>query len=458
MGLLFHRRQPLLLYNEVMSRKVVLSIVVCIFTLSSLFAAPYVSLVYYVPKDDADYYESTSFSIGVAPFDFDESSLHIDQEDSFAYSPLSVLDSVDSSDYEPVSMVSDRNVKRNKREKVGSRWKNVSVSVDDENVVTIDATCVHECKHAFFYVDDELGYDLDDFVKMGEEFDSCYDKIISVFGTEADVDGNGKIRFLVTEFEEDTMGFYYPLDQYSNKELRKADIDYISNESDVLYVNSIIFSDRDYFDIADVYSTLAHEFSHMAYLNSRERKGLMEESSMWITEGLAMWCEYYVGLPVGHDEYIGDYIFVSDEIGLFEEEKSEIYGLGLLFFRYIEESFGLESIIDIVNSEYVGTDAISDAIGYSFEDIFVDFAYCLLATATNTHDDFYLPLFNDYDNGFVFSDEVMNIISDSENWYNLEGGYSYHNDNFNPFSICFFLSSGIPDFESEKANIVVVEL
>ena len=439
-----------------------IQLIIVFLCIHSLFAADssIISLAYYIPYDEADYYESASFSIGASPFDFDSNLLGFTEENSVEYSPLDVFSQLDESGYSPRSMVKEKSLKKNRGEKVGSKWKGASVSIDDENTVYINATCVYESNHAYFYVDDSIEYDISDFITTGKEFDSSYEMIIPVFGHEADVDGNGKIRFLITNFDEDTMGFYYPLDQYSNTELWKAEIDYVSNESDVLYINSLIFSDDELFDIADVYSTLAHEFSHMAYMNNRERQDLMEETSMWINEGLAMWCESYVGLPVGHADYIHDYLYVADEIGLFESERSEIYGYGLLFFRYIEEAFGLDAIIDIINSRYTGTEAIADAIGYPFEDIFTVFVYCLLATATYSDPEFYLEGLNDVEKGFVLSDEVLYILDDYENYYNLEDGYAFHTDYFNPFSISFFITDSVEDtdFESEKAEMIYVEV
>lgn len=446
-----------------MIRKIFFSFVLCVLlvgcgtTNSNVY-----SLVYYIPQTEDEYYETSSFAIGTAPFSYEEEESPSDVEISDEFSPLDAFSYVEDSDYEPISMVSpeyDGTFNVNPDEGVGFVWNGATVFLDDAGEKVVSATCVYSSEYAYFYVDNEVEYNLEEFIDLGTSFDRSYEIVRSVFGNEADVDGNGHVRFLITEFDEDTMGFYYPLDQYSNEELRKADIDYLSNESDVLYINSLIFEDKNAFDITDVYSTLAHEFSHMAYFDHRERNELPSENSMWIVEGLAMWAEFLVGLPVGHDGYISDYLSYADEIGLFEEERGEIYGYGLLFFRYFEEVFGRESIIALVNSPYIGTDAISDVTGKPFDLIFEDFVMSLLATATYADEDYYLPGLNNIDNGFILSDEVEYVISDKDSYYNLEGGYSYYTDFFYPFSLSFFISDGgkAPDFESDRASLIYVE-
>ena len=417
-----------------------------------------ISAVYFIPESEDDYYEFATFAIGEKPFDLEAEDQDPVFEDETEYSPLDDMDGIQ--DYDLKSMVfTGQSVHGIPDEGVSSRWNHVSVYSENEDANFVDATCIYETEHAFFYLDDRFSVDMEKLEEIAAGFEDEYEVIRRIFGNEGDVDANGKIRFLITSFDEDTMGYYYSLDQYSQEELERAGYDYKSNLSDMLYINVSIFSSDESYTSADVVSTLCHEFSHMAYMNNRASKALDEEYLSFIVEGLAMWTEYYVGYPEGHDGYLYSYLSVADEISFFTSDRSEIYGYGLLFFRYFEERFGTDAIIRLANSPYTEVAALEDASGVDADTLFEDFVYTVLATVTGlTDSEYYMEGLNDAESGFELLSTAFEVLADKEYGYYLEKGESYYSYIMPPFSFALFFTESDPDFESDRAQMIKVVL
>ena len=62
------------------------------------------------------------------------------------------------------------------------------------------------------------------------------------FGKEDDIDNNKKVTFLIADFEDGLMGYFYPVDKYPNGTFAGE----YSNEADVLYINHKYFNSQVY--------------------------------------------------------------------------------------------------------------------------------------------------------------------------------------------------------------------
>ncbi len=267
-----------------------------------------------------------------------------------------------------------------KDEGVGTFWEHISLYSEDDEPRFINAVCVKESENAFYYV--EEGKEADS--RMVDLIATIFDELSaptvrSIFGTESDVDGNGKVRFLIADLHDDeTMGYYYPLDQYDNQSLEKMGIEYTSNESDMLYVNILFMGAEDEESISELNATFAHEFQHMVFHDMRDKSELPYEGARWINEGLAMLTEYYVGLDDSHYDGIITYFSEMEEISLFDEDHVSLYSYALLFFKYIDEVYGTDAIVAITQSDKLGTEAIEDATGEYFDTLYKNFAAAML--------------------------------------------------------------------------------
>lgn len=265
-------------------------------------------------------------------------------------------------------------------EGVGTLWENISIYNEDEDPRFINAVCVKESENAFYYV--EEGKEADG--RMVDLIASVFDELSapsvrSIFGTESDVDGNGKVRFLIADLHDDeTMGYYYPLDQYDNDSLEKMGISYTSNESDMLYVNLLFMGAEDEESISELHATFAHEFQHMVFNDMREKAELPYEGARWINEGLAMLTEYYLGLDDAHYDGILTYFTEMEEISLFDEDHVSLYSYALLFFKYIDEVYGMDTIVAITRSDKLGIEAIEDATGEDFDSVYKGFVAAMM--------------------------------------------------------------------------------
>ena len=164
------------------------------------------------------------------------------------------------------------------------------------------------------------------------------------FGYENDIDGNGKLIYVIAETEESVFGYFYAVDKY------EGETD--SNNGDILYINALYFSEFEKYKI-DLAATLVHEFQHMAFFDTLVRLGRTHSAAV-------------------------------------------DYGLSLLFMRYLQERFGESFIKKIYSSSQTGTASVEEAIGVDFNTLFEDFVRMILLTGRRVTDDsrYNIPAFN----------------------------------------------------------------
>lgn len=79
--------------------------------------------------------------------------------------------------------------------KPGTKWENAHV-----NGTVVDLTCRYESDHAYIFVDQRNITQMESWVEgYGKAFDVIYDMVRGKFGTENDVDNNGKIIIVFSQ-------------------------------------------------------------------------------------------------------------------------------------------------------------------------------------------------------------------------------------------------------------------
>lgn len=198
------------------------------------------------------------------------------------------------------------------------------------------------------------------------------------FGYENDIDGNGKLIYVIANMGEDIFGYFYAVDKY------EGETD--SNNGDILYINALYFSEFEKYKI-DLAATLVHEFQHMAFFDTLVRLGRTHSAAVWINEGLSMLAEYFCGYAAPHEDYIKGMLY-NQGVSLIEDDGDSVdYGLSLLFMRYLQERFGGAFIKKLYNSPQTGTASVEEAIGVDFNTLFEDFVRMILLTGRGVTDD-----------------------------------------------------------------------
>ena len=150
----------------------------------------------------------------------------------------------------------------------------------------------------------------EDYTKLGQKFDSCYELETQVLGnpfyssysSKYFVPCNEKIIILVSDLFGDasvsqsggTVGYFYQGDVINQTYLDKASPDAHSNKCEMFYIDALFLTQQP----KTVYSTLVHEFNHMInyiiktvnYASSHESQGL-RTCDTWFTEMLSMTTE-----------------------------------------------------------------------------------------------------------------------------------------------------------------------
>ena len=335
---------------------------------------------------------------------------------------------------------------------INTVWKNIYV-LQNGKYKTIDAKCIGVSANAYFFIDTAVSNITSEQLELVKtSFDKDYNIVHEKFGTERDVDNNGKVIFLITELPEQIMGFFYSADKYTDSSLGGQ---YHSNEADILYVNYLYFAQDMWAKYqTDVLATFIHEFQHMTLFDTRRREGLDPNISVWLNEGLSMLAEYYGGYALPHTNYI--YSFLSNHQGytLIDNTSSLDYGYSLLFTRYMQERFGDSFVKGIYKAKATGVYAVTEATGFNFNSLFQDFTNMVLLTGRNITTDprYNIPAFNHsidtqefYKNGFNLAYIVDEVYSKNrfDNLFITTAGYKTE---FMPYS--FRLTTWFGNFNS----------
>lgn len=312
-----------------------------------------------------------------------------------------------------------------------TKWNNVYV-LNGNTYKTINATCIKVTDEAYFFLEDGLSKPTEEQItQIANAFSKDYKIIHQYFGKEDDIDNNKKVTFLIADFEDGLMGYFYPVDKYPNGTFAGE----YSNEADVLYINHKYFNSQVYEEKKiDLIATFIHEFQHMTLFDTRKRNNLNVNVSIWLNEGLSMLAEYYGGYALSHKNYIYNFFDKEQNKSLITNDSSQNYGLSLLFARYMDYLYKNDYIKTIYNSTETGIKAVEEVSGKDFNEVFLDFTKMILITGRGiTNDLKYNVLdFNhitgteEYNkNGFNLSNIIDEVYSknSNKNSYITSNGY-----------------------------------
>lgn len=244
--------------------------------------------------------------------------------------------------------------------------------------------------------------------ELAEKFDSMYQGIRKVFGTESDeiiskygfyTISDTKVNIVVYDIEDDytekqnsgVAGYFWPKDYYTATDTPASQDDVLplSNEGKYFYVDSGFLNKYPNM----IYSTLAHEFQHMInfgqkYVNNGRN------SSTWSNEMMSMVCEDMIqdyldidllDSPIGRLlEFAQGYYLSGLTDWLPGNDVAYSYAGAYAFGAYLARNYGGTSLIkQIATNQYVDQQAITQALqaigkNESFETVFKKYPQALL--------------------------------------------------------------------------------
>lgn len=254
-------------------------------------------------------------------------------------------------------------------------------------MIEVSTVCRKITENSIFYTEENAAAVTDEHLDyLASELEEKLPLMREKFGYENDIDGNGKLIYVIAETEESVFGYFYAVDKYEGETG--------SNNGDILYINALYFSEFEKYKI-DLAATLVHEFQHMAFFDTLVRLG-RTHSAVWINEGLSMLAEFFCGYAEPHESYITGTLS-NQGVSLIEDDGDSVdYGLSLLFMRYLQERFGESFIKKIYSSSQTGTASVEEAVGVDFNTLFEDFVKMILLTGRNVTTDsrYDIPAFN----------------------------------------------------------------
>lgn len=234
---------------------------------------------------------------------------------------------------------------------------------------TVSATVKAVGTYCVVYVDDSNPVLQSTVDEVRNFFDSNRPSEVATFGTELDEDGNGKIIILLTPLPTSS-GTLFGYFSWINELPTSINAD--SNAADMIFVNPDV-------NVLDLKATLAHEYQHLIFFSERLRNSESPLSDTWINEAFAVLAEdlanvgYQAGAPCSVD-YVKDWLSGFDTWSLTDFDGSnESYGGGYVFARYLYDHYGASAVLKINRSAYGGTQAVTNAIGGTFADVFRSF-------------------------------------------------------------------------------------
>jgi hypothetical protein len=276
----------------------------------------------------------------------------------------------------------------------------------------ITAHLRHVTGHSLVYVDEAApggGFTNEDFSALALEFeDPIYPTVTGIFGSESDLDQNGRVIILLTPAVNRLTppgsdgyvgGFFYGLDLLTGRSG--------SNEGEVFYAMVPDPSGDEgpvisrFTALATIPSVLAHEFEHMVHFNQRMLLGGAESTeSLWLSEALAQMAEDLVGeafeissqLTKARQYRAGNWHravrFVRDpgRVSLLASLPPGTLaerGAGWLFLKQVYGRFKPENMLAVLaRSPLSGTENVSAATGLEWNELVTDWAGSLYLDGT----------------------------------------------------------------------------
>lgn len=329
----------------------------------------------------------------------------------------------------------------------GTKWNNVWVmDVTTSQQYLTNATCIYVSDNVYYFLDDRVStasIDINRVKEIDEKFAAAYQKVHEKCGHENDVDANGKIVFLFTPIGSNVLGFFYTADKYSDASILSSGVR--SNESDMMYIESDYLQKNISWELNkdSLLSTLTHEFHHMALFDVRLNAGKEPFMDYWINEGLSTLTAYYTGYPATMRDHLLNFFAYELDKPLVNNTQDLSYGYSYLFMRYFYYRFGDTGIQKLINSQYIGYQAVEEAAGMNFNDLYKDFLKMILVTGRNVTDDpiYNVPEFNNKENtqeylsSYISLAEMLDIFIDTPPFTDIYTTYTgYVKQNAAPYT------------------------
>jgi len=280
----------------------------------------------------------------------------------------------------------------------------------DDEQVQIAATLRTVTEHAYFWVQDDVGYLLGDLEALADRFENgIYSTNRSFFGSEwtPGIDGDPHIYVLYARrLGFDIAGYFSSVDSL-HPLVRDT-----SNGHEMFVFNA------DNVDLADefTYGVLAHEFQHMILWN------VDIDEVLWLNEGLSELAVHLnrLGTAGFHTAYTDDPVASLNDWPNQEESSIANYGAASLFTLYFYQRFGPDLTKALVANPANGLDGIEAVFAESgLIDLITDEPVTVEST--------------------VLDWAIANYLSDGDV---LDGRFGY---------------SGFPDFRPARQTVTLVE-
>jgi hypothetical protein len=277
---------------------------------------------------------------------------------------------------------------------VFSNFNGSTLIPDDFTLVTADLK--YEGTHTLLYVDQRTDITCitdPEAEALGLKFEnSIYPTNTSSFGSEPDINHDGKVAILLTPVVNELTpeggastgyiaGFFMPgdlLPTYVPTGASNGMEIYYSMVPDPNGIYGNVYAKEPALDVIE--GVIAHEFQHMIMFNYRilifgNGYSGTYMAELWVDEGLAHIAE---DLNNHDDSNIrrAD-LFLNDpgDVTLIHGgDDLEERGASFLFFRYLGDRFGVGVYRDIVQTRETGTANIEEVTGCGFKELFADWA------------------------------------------------------------------------------------
>jgi len=257
----------------------------------------------------------------------------------------------------------------------------IDPSFDSFQREELSATLQARTLKLYFYIDDSWWNSLNgsqqDEIRKGLnsltiEFESkIYPILTSTFGSEAKpgIDKDERITILIHPMIDDAGGYFNNADGYPKAQFPT------SNQREMVYLNA------KYINTSQTPSLLAHEFMHLITLNQKEKKYNVSEE-IWLNEARSE----YAPTLLGYDDNYKDsnlqkrlQIFLNNSNNSLTDWRGENadYGVINLFVQYLVDHYGIEILVDSLQSQEVGISSLDFALeknGFKedFSQVFTD--------------------------------------------------------------------------------------
>jgi uncharacterized repeat protein (TIGR02543 family) len=244
---------------------------------------------------------------------------------------------------------------------------------------SVNAVKLAESQHCIVYADAKENVSQNVAKAIVEEYETkIHTQITDAFGMFEDVDGNGKVIFLLLDIIDGytKVGSSYVAGFFQSYHMFKNSKSYpYSNEADMLFLD--IYPQEA--GSEGFYSTMAHEFQHLInFSNTSFYGGNMEDT--WIDEGLATAAEYiynghqesrinlfnndpFKSIRYGNNFFVWDGFWESETAAGANYDPVANYATVYLFFQWlrIHANNGVKIYRDIIGSSYRDYRAVTEA-------------------------------------------------------------------------------------------------